>query len=389
MNKDVDGLSSDEFQTLLRKLERVGHDALTPEEQAQLTITGEDLVRLTGGNIRVTFVDDNEEADSGTERPRRYFTHYWTSRTCASLKAGGSEGDLLDHTAGNNLRRKGISPGDAVYVVSLLRGQFVLVGKLEVDRVCDTHEAARIMGVHPEHMWDAEDQLLAASATAMTFDRMVPLDLTEQLRFLTSNGPQPPFFESPGHLDKQTIRGLREITPESAVMLDSLLPPLVPVSFTGSQKIDFESRVQEEAYRRMVQWLLEIFGDLVSLHPTVPAAMIILSEGSPVVYVSALPIAEDMAVINARTFVVVGARITPGLMEFLLRENAGLPLGSLGLDQEDRIVLDHSFHGLSENPDDLRLAVSVVAGLADSLSHQIISRWGGISGKDYWDQLNA
>ncbi len=77
------------------------------------------------------------------------------------------------------------------------------------------------------------------------------------------------------------------------------------------------------------------------------------------------------------------------MMEFLLRENAGLPLGSLGLDQEDRIVLDHSFHGLSENPDDLRLAVSVVAGLADSLSHQIISRWGGISGKDYWDQLNA
>ncbi len=132
--------------------------------------------------------EESREVESGhpeVGREPRYFTHYWTERMCASLAATGSEGELLDHTAGNRLRSKGIGPGDHVYVVSLSKGRLVLVAKLELERVADRHEAAEILAISPEDLWDAEDHLIASSATPMTFHRLVPLETTERLRFLT------------------------------------------------------------------------------------------------------------------------------------------------------------------------------------------------------------
>ncbi len=167
---------------------------------------------------------------------------------------------------------------------------------------------------------------------------------------------------------------MRGLTPESAALLDTLLPPMEPVHHSGHGEMTFQSPVQEEVYRRMMRWSMEIFGELASPHPHVPVVTITLPDGRPVVHAMAMPIEDDMAVISTRAFVIVDARMTPGLMEYLLLENARLPLGGLGLDQEGRIVLDHSFHGLAATPDDLRLSVSAVAGIADSLAGEIIPR---------------
>ncbi len=334
--------------------------------------------------------DDAREPDPAHPeegRQRRCFTHYWTERTCASLVATESEGELLDHTAGNRLRSKGIGPGDHVYVVSLSKGRLVLVGKLEVERVADRHEAAEILAIDPEDMWDAEDHLIASSATPMAFDRLVPLETTERLRFLTGSGSQPLFFQVPGRLDKQTVRGRRELAPESAALLDELLPSMELIELSGSG-MTFESQVQEEVYRRMVRWSVQIFGELARPHPNVPVVTIVLPNGGPVVHAMATPIGDDMAVISTRAFVGEDARITPGLMEYLLRENERLPMGGLGLDQDGRIVLDHSIHGPAATPDDLSLSVSAVASIADSLAGEIIPRWGGVSGRDHWNGMN-
>jgi hypothetical protein len=57
----------------------------------------------------------------------------------------------------------------------------------------------------------------------MRFDLEVPLEVTEQLTFISGNGTKRLKFCVDGHLDQQTLRGVRELHPESAAELDKLL----------------------------------------------------------------------------------------------------------------------------------------------------------------------
>jgi hypothetical protein len=58
----------------------------------------------------------------------------------------------------------------------------------------------------------------------MDFRRQVPLDMARQLRFNSSDHPTLCFrTKNPNKLDPQTLRAIRELTPESAALLDELL----------------------------------------------------------------------------------------------------------------------------------------------------------------------
>ncbi len=152
----------------------------------------------------------------------RYYTQYW-SRDWLQYKAKKDE--FLDHTAGNQFFRKwGIIRGDIVYIVTVNKGYLYLISRIEVDKVCSQQEAEKIFGT--SDLWEGKDHLIAKSGTEipMRFDRQIPLGVTKRLRFLSPTGKVKSLkFISKTELDRQTLRGVRKLTSESAAELDKLL----------------------------------------------------------------------------------------------------------------------------------------------------------------------
>jgi Domain of unknown function (DUF3883)/Domain of unknown function (DUF3427) len=149
----------------------------------------------------------------------RYFTHYWQNGTVERHRASGHS--LLEYAASNVFVDRGVNSGDVVYPVTVLDGELYLVGRLEVERVCDAAKAEERLGYKP--FWTASDYVIAADPTPMQFDLEVSLEMTRGLRFVTDRTSSGPKFSSPGRLDQQTMRGVRELTPDSAAELDRLL----------------------------------------------------------------------------------------------------------------------------------------------------------------------
>ena len=149
----------------------------------------------------------------------RYFTHYWRNDTWESRRerADGSE---LSHTAGNLFRRRGVRPGDFIYVVTVLKGRLFLGSKMEVDKILSQREAKAELG---NDIWQASEHIIGKTGTHWWSDREVPLAVARRLRFKTSDGAIPPLFVPGGGLYKQTLRGVRELTKASAAELDRLL----------------------------------------------------------------------------------------------------------------------------------------------------------------------
>lgn len=150
------------------------------------------------------------------------FTHYWADDTCEAMFGGGCEGELLEHTAGKLFVQRGVGPGDKIYVVNNLRGELILIGRLEVDKIVSQVEAERLLG---SDLWDAPEHVIAkpGSSTPMRFERRVPMELTKQLLFQGAKGFESPKFETEDRLDRQTLRGLRRLSDGSARLLDTLL----------------------------------------------------------------------------------------------------------------------------------------------------------------------
>jgi hypothetical protein len=156
---------------------------------------------------------------------KRHFTHYWTNKTWDFSRH--CEGELLNHTAGNMFLKRGVSAGDSVYAVTVHRGRLFLLGRLCVAAICGQDEAARRL--NEGNLWRAKEHVIASSGTPERFEFEVPLSVTKQLLFVADGPGKPPVFSAPGYLDQQTLRGVRELEPASARLLDELLPTDTPI----------------------------------------------------------------------------------------------------------------------------------------------------------------
>jgi hypothetical protein len=151
------------------------------------------------------------------------FTHYWKNDTFDQMKASGHEGEPLNHTAGNSFANAGVKKGDAVYVITVKKGELFLVGRMTVSQVVHSDaEARRLLGYD---VWSADDHLIATKGecTPMKFRRRIAANIVQQLRFENKEGPKALTFKSSGGLDQQTLRGVRKLTSSSAGLLDSIL----------------------------------------------------------------------------------------------------------------------------------------------------------------------
>src|SRR5215471_5970457 len=155
----------------------------------------------------------------------RYFSHYWLEETCRWEKEHYA-GQPFKHTASNLLRKRGVKPGDFIYGWSFNDGKLYIIGRMQVGRFVTQREADALYKSAEDWAWEATDHVFAkpGTATPMTFNKVVPPNLVRKLSFLDPTGEvKSPKFIANGKADPQTFRAVRELTPETAVLLDRLL----------------------------------------------------------------------------------------------------------------------------------------------------------------------
>jgi hypothetical protein len=147
----------------------------------------------------------------------RYWTSYWKEENWLT----NNEERVPLRTSAGSFAKRGISEGDAIYVVSLRAGQMLLGGRMLVDRIGTRAEA---MGLRNRNDLYGTDEWVIAkegSGTPLHLHRQLAPEIAKQLRF-ESGRPQLRFVND-RDLDGQTLRMPRELTRESASMLDDTI----------------------------------------------------------------------------------------------------------------------------------------------------------------------
>jgi hypothetical protein len=108
--------------------------------------------------------------------------------------------------------------------------------------------------------------------------------------------------------------------------------------------------------------------------------------GSALVEVLVFPWDGDDAIINTRSYVVVGAELKPDLMRYLLEENAKMIFGAFGISPDSEILFEHSIVGSTCDMKELEASVKAVMEIADEYDDKIVDRWGG---KRALDRIHA
>jgi hypothetical protein len=152
----------------------------------------------------------------------RFWTCHWQNR--------GWQNDVNQeydpvHSSGSNMfRARGVSVGDVIYIISLMDGQLMLGGRMTVERIASRSEAVEITG--NENLWDAAEWVIGTkeTGTPLNLHRQLVPALSRKIRFLSSNSePTEVLFASETDIHIQGTRGIRELTEESAIILDHII----------------------------------------------------------------------------------------------------------------------------------------------------------------------
>jgi hypothetical protein len=130
---------------------------------------------------------DHPSPKKGTAVTRFWMCHW---QNCTWRDDVNTEYRPIRGSLGNSFQKRNVSAGDVAYVISLAEGHLLLGGRMTVSRIVSRNEAVRIFG--DDNLYPAEESkaLCFASAT---------------------------------RLNAQTTRRLRELTPESAALLERII----------------------------------------------------------------------------------------------------------------------------------------------------------------------
>ena len=166
----------------------------------------------------------------------RYFTQYWKNTTWRMQ----DDQAPLHFTASNHFAKRGVSPGDRVFIITNDGGRLLLGAAVDVAAVLSPREARREFG---SDLWPASHYIKAKSPTTLAKERVVPTNIVRALRFV---GDGRVVFQG-SKIHQQTLRGVRELTRDTAVQLDRLLgsrPPIrkvnakvTPSDVSGTQTV--------------------------------------------------------------------------------------------------------------------------------------------------------
>ena len=156
----------------------------------------------------------------------RYFTQYCPNEDWfeeQEILENDPAARLFDYTASSLFRKRCVAVGDQLYLVTVLSGRLYLAGRMEIGEILSFAEATeRFAG---KRLFKVPDHLFARKVTPLDYARSIPLSMLTRLLFFKSGRPSMLKFSKPGWLDSQTLRGIREMPPQTAHTLDELLPP--------------------------------------------------------------------------------------------------------------------------------------------------------------------
>jgi len=151
----------------------------------------------------------------------RFWTCHWQFRYWRPNI--NPENQPVDSSGSNTFSKKGVSVGDIVYVVSLSEGHLYLGGRMLVKRIISRPEAVRLW--NNDNLYEAREWVVDPEqrGTLLHLHRRLSPALTRRLRFESKAGVRPLCFVSDSELDNQATRGVRELTAESAALLDQII----------------------------------------------------------------------------------------------------------------------------------------------------------------------
>lgn len=154
----------------------------------------------------------------------RSFTLYWSKSLCDDMYLDGLSGEILDYTAGSRSELGGVRHGDQIYVVTVIRGDLFLIGRMTVaDVFSNPEQAEALLGYEA---WEADLHVVAdrLASTPMYFLRPVDHAVVDRLRFISNDAQQTTVqHRRDGGINPQSVRGLREIDTDTVLLLEGVL----------------------------------------------------------------------------------------------------------------------------------------------------------------------
>jgi hypothetical protein len=144
--------------------------------------------------------------------------------------------------------------------------------------------------------------------------------------------------------------------------------------------MDFQTKPQEEVYKKVEGYLRELFGEMVKKPAERP--VFLLRRGSTIIHIAIAPWGEDEAVVVVRAYVNFGADLVRDLLEFLVKQNSKMRFGAFGADDDGDIFFEHTIVGSTCDKKEIKASVLAVGSTADDYDEQIMRRWGGLRQED-------
>jgi 5-methylcytosine-specific restriction endonuclease McrA len=158
------------------------------------------------------------------------YLQYWVHSQNAH---GLIEGEVIEHTAGNQLRK--VTLNDVIWIVTLAARKLILVGPLSVGWVGDTREARRRL--RTSNLWDAEYHAIARTGAAEAQRHVDITNLAPRLRFVGAIDRLPQQYSG------QSLQVLRTLAPESARLLRTVWGGKLRSSrFPASERVVAQAR---------------------------------------------------------------------------------------------------------------------------------------------------
>jgi len=143
--------------------------------------------------------------------------------------------------------------------------------------------------------------------------------------------------------------------------------------------MEFKNKVQEEAYKKIEQWLPMTVGeDRMGKYGEDGFWFI---EGSTFVYVRVLDWGDE-AIVRCFSWVTMDTKQTPELMQYLLRTNSRILFGAFNLEDDGTITFEYSIVGSTMDKNEFKTAIKAIAAIADKYDDEIVSKFGGKTAVD-------
>jgi predicted HNH restriction endonuclease len=161
--------------------------------------------------------DDSYEDDDADYLAVKHYLLYWKVDPLSRPQIG--QHMTTAYAASNYLKR--VKPGDVLWIVNVHQHQLYLLGRLKVEFVVDdTAIAQELVEPLPDEWYDADWYTISNKYTIEAMREIKITQVADKLRFNSKVSEMLDMID--GRVDAQQLRTLRQLTVQSAQMMDDI-----------------------------------------------------------------------------------------------------------------------------------------------------------------------